>query len=273
MKTPTSAAARAFTLIELLVVIAIIAILAAILFPVFAQARDKARQAACLSNVKQMALAVQMYAQDYDETLPVAGVNNQRRGRWMDQIVPYVKNIDIFNCPSSPGSRWDPTNINSRSGYGWSWNLYAHPSNGQSGWPLAEIQQHADTIVIGETGYDAPLSAGGFVVKAVDPRLVPNGQNFATSEAGYLPQFRHAVSRTVQVSEGANRWQLPVDGRCNFAFLDGHAKALAPGQAFEKAPGTPPREGNGPNLNEPSGAPVVGNNPDPNVSYRLWNVW
>lgn len=61
---------RALTLIELLVVIAIIAILAAILFPVFAQAREKARQTACLSNLKQVGLAVQMYAQDYDENIP-----------------------------------------------------------------------------------------------------------------------------------------------------------------------------------------------------------
>ena len=68
----TNPGARGFTLIELLVVIAVIAILAAILFPVFAQAREKARQTACLSNMRQMSMAVQMYTQDYDESLPLA---------------------------------------------------------------------------------------------------------------------------------------------------------------------------------------------------------
>src|SRR5882724_7976676 len=100
-----------FTLIELLVVIAIIAILAAILFPVFAQAREKARQAACLSNTKQMALGLQMYAQDYDETL-CAGEHTPYPGSiayelYLPQILyPYTKSYDIFTCPSdgSPGT-------------------------------------------------------------------------------------------------------------------------------------------------------------------------
>jgi len=95
---------RAFTLIELLVVIAIIAILAAILFPVFAQARDKARQATCLSNVKQLSLGINMYAQDYDETLPY-GYHYSSDGKvwwwWQDDIHPYVKNNAIYTCPSA----------------------------------------------------------------------------------------------------------------------------------------------------------------------------
>jgi prepilin-type N-terminal cleavage/methylation domain-containing protein/prepilin-type processing-associated H-X9-DG protein len=95
----------AFTLIELLVVIAIIAILAAILFPVFAQARDKARQATCLSNSKQLALALQMYAQDYDETLPAAQqVNADKSIIWNINhlLLPYTKNERVHVCPSDP---------------------------------------------------------------------------------------------------------------------------------------------------------------------------
>src|SRR5690349_3526887 len=113
---------RAFTLIELLVVIAIIAILAAILFPVFAQAKESAKKAACLSNVRQLGTAMMMYCGDNDDTMPglLAGVTPINGGNlyWMpydQQIGPYVKNWDIFKCPddnigTTPGSNvpfWD----------------------------------------------------------------------------------------------------------------------------------------------------------------------
>lgn len=92
-----------FTLIELLVVIAIIAILAAILFPVFARAREKARQSACQSNLKQLGVACMMYFQDYDETTFSSWrISNDQNGTtWADMIMPYVKNLQLFDCPSS----------------------------------------------------------------------------------------------------------------------------------------------------------------------------
>jgi prepilin-type N-terminal cleavage/methylation domain-containing protein len=108
---------NAFTLIELLVVIAIIAILAALLFPVFAQAREQARQTVCSSNVRQIGMAVQMYLQDYDETLPIFYAYNTEdpitgasaRAGDPDHkgvevlVLPYTKNKDIFKCPDDSG--------------------------------------------------------------------------------------------------------------------------------------------------------------------------
>jgi prepilin-type N-terminal cleavage/methylation domain-containing protein/prepilin-type processing-associated H-X9-DG protein len=116
MKIPAASHRRtaAFTLIELLVVIAIIAILASILFPVFAQARAKARQAACLSNTKQIGMAMLQYAQDYDEVIVPNRVNTQYTSttlNWEDLLAQtYLKNYDVFVCPQSINNATDPKN-------------------------------------------------------------------------------------------------------------------------------------------------------------------
>jgi prepilin-type N-terminal cleavage/methylation domain-containing protein/prepilin-type processing-associated H-X9-DG protein len=114
---------RGFTLIELLVVIAIIAILAAILFPVFSRAREQARKTACLSNGKQLALALAMYSQDWDETLPVwyTPCHGFRIGplMWTEQLYPYIKNWQVFQCPSAITG----------NGAGDEWNACCYPGN------------------------------------------------------------------------------------------------------------------------------------------------
>jgi len=122
---------HAFTLIELLVVIAIIAILAAILFPVFAQAREKARAISCVSNHKQIALGILMYIQDYDETFPRHYYSNGSTSLtdppfspntpdnivgWNEAIYPYVKNVQLFRCPDSPRGPCSSTGSNGQTG-------------------------------------------------------------------------------------------------------------------------------------------------------------
>ncbi len=114
-----------FTLIELLVVIAIIAILAAILFPVFARAREKGRQASCTNNVKQIILGMIQYVQDYDEKLPTGtsywwapqntwGNTPIEPTGWHQNLMPYIKNAQVFICPSDAApatTPWAPTGV------------------------------------------------------------------------------------------------------------------------------------------------------------------
>ena len=277
---------RGFTLIELLVVIAIIAILAAILFPVFAQAREKARQAACLSNCKQMALAVQQYTQDYDELLPIIGNNTQCRGRWQWQIFSYVKNEQVFTCPNIPDNKWsaatstngapcNPTEAVGRgdvSGYGWSGAL-ANDTRSSStdlapGYSIAEIKKPAETILIGDVSYEGQA---GYFMYAKSPALAGT----SGSSPWYYPQFRHNTSKTVTYTaagkNNVNSFPFPVEGRANFVFLDGHAKSLNVGTAFAEAPkvgGTYQEDGF--NLSG-TAAPNESNNY--NSHYLLWNIY
>jgi prepilin-type N-terminal cleavage/methylation domain-containing protein/prepilin-type processing-associated H-X9-DG protein len=135
---------RAFSLIELLVVIAILAILAALLFPVFAQAREKARQATCESNLSQIGKATQMYVEDWDETLPAAGHYGRVEESWRYQIETYVHNQDFDICPSDAGiGGADPDHLRS----------YALNAvlDGQS---MQDVHDPADLIYVGEVADD-----------------------------------------------------------------------------------------------------------------------
>ncbi len=181
---------RGFTLIELLVVIAIIAILAAILFPVFARAREKARQTSCLSNIKQLDLGVQMYAQDYDEFLPCV----QHRtttwlwGYWYQVIQPYVKNDQIVRCPSEPASY---------PGYGWNYPHAGYRLDLNQQVHMAKIGKPAEMMLFGDSN---PGSYRNYLYCAIH-WPVPPGIRDATN----VVATRH--------NEGAN-----------FGFADGHAK-------------------------------------------------
>jgi prepilin-type N-terminal cleavage/methylation domain-containing protein/prepilin-type processing-associated H-X9-DG protein len=147
-----------FTLIELLVVIAIIAILAAILFPVFAQAREKARQSTCLSNQRQMGLAFVMYAQDYDEILPFFGSPWPNPVVFWHQLIqPYTRNQQLHNCPSwSTSGKYLAGNkklVGGELGYGVNYGLifrYTGPAKGRifgDPMPLAGFPRPAGTML------------------------------------------------------------------------------------------------------------------------------
>jgi len=155
---------RGFTLIELLVVIAIIAILAAILFPVFARAREKARQSSCLNNVKEIMLSILMHAQDYDEMLIPA--SQPRGGDWYVLLDPYVKNLQVWTCPSCKVN--ETATYNKFLGYGWNYAEFGYrwneleedladgtrPFRYGACTKLAEIAAPAETIIIGDNTDD-----------------------------------------------------------------------------------------------------------------------
>jgi prepilin-type N-terminal cleavage/methylation domain-containing protein/prepilin-type processing-associated H-X9-DG protein len=195
---------RGFTLIELLVVIAIIAILAAILFPVFARAREKARQASCLNNVKQLALAVHMYAQDYDEC--ICHYRHESPGntsiKWQHMLLPYIQNDQIYLCPSGA-----PSASARRSHYGWNYRYIGWAGKGgtaaNAAFSLAQFSHPAETICIAEKVVG---SWGGVVYVPSQTTLWPVN----------------------------NPGDVHNDG-ANYAFIDGHAKWLNQNDAMQSA--------------------------------------
>jgi len=222
---------RGFTLIELLVVIAIIAILAAILFPVFARAREQARKAACMSNLKQIGLAIIQYTQDFDEKYPIANMGSGLQ--WYNVLQPYVKSYQVFTCPTagqinlpssssrqySGGYGWNisgtRTFANIANGFGYSNTNWATP-NGSGPLTLATVQEPAETIIITD-----PASNG-----------YKNNAYFAIgyNSRGYIPVL-HGGQVGPFTGDGTLS-AVASGGGGNYLFADGHAKFLQASQAY-----------------------------------------
>lgn len=214
---------RGFTLIELLVVIAIIAILAAILFPVFAQAREKARQTGCLSNQKQIATAMMMYTQDYDEMFPSqsyngvdytalggqpvdgmpllnSGIASAFGWNYKDRVLPYTKNENIWICPTNQpnGSlKTAPPNI----GYHMNGNVFL-----PQGLSLASAVAPANLFILRESGR-------GFVFNRA-----------------YLRPYPGYCDDVIAYEAASTNNYMPHSRGYNLAFADGHAKWYRSGQ-------------------------------------------
>ena len=203
-----------FTLIELLVVIAIIAILAAILFPVFARARENARRSSCQSNLKQIALGVLQYTQDYDERFPriTSGVTVAPFG-WADSIQPYVKSTQILKCPSFTVATGNDPNAAGYSTY-WMNKSLNDGTNGSnaSGKLLSEIFNPSLTILNGDGGEATPHSTARFNCSGCDTK----GSNgvFATTCVGTpglannlgLGGQQHLEGLVISFTDGHVKW-------------------------------------------------------------------
>jgi len=230
---------KGFTLIELLVVIAIIAILAAILFPVFAKVREKARQTACLSNLKQMSLAMIQYKEDYDEGAPQGSVNNgwfmsdANDYKWMDAIYPYVKSEAVFDCPDDsvdPKYKFETTDqygsysLNMTNYY----HIWCGSNGGTNGQPPASEYYQVTR--------DAQVQDPSGTVLFLD------GEYYYTPEPGLFSWSiqTNCPDDPMMLVKGVGPWDAlaatddPTDPRIparhtgftNVAYCDGHAKAV-----------------------------------------------
>jgi len=205
---------KGFTLVELLVVIAVIAVLAAILLPVFAQAREKARQTTCLSNLKQIGTALFLYVQDYDEGFPLqldtpSFTDAYALHAWPALLQPYSKIYDIWRCPSSP----DSTPV-VKSGTGSYWiNAYLN------GWC-----NNPSMNACGSSLCDAVPLALAAIPYPVTTVVMSDG----FGGTGYLTPVHMWCDIWAGGSADCYRWDTYHSGGANYLLVDGHAKLFRP---------------------------------------------
>jgi prepilin-type N-terminal cleavage/methylation domain-containing protein/prepilin-type processing-associated H-X9-DG protein len=239
-----------FTLIELLVVIAIIAILAAILFPVFQKVRENARRTACLSNTKQMALAVAMWEQDHDEFLPKAYYNDQCNGvntgmpyysGWDTALYPYIKAAGVYSCPddsTNPTYKPDalstnppPNSGNPQAGPITLGTSYRFNASNETNGPfnnvsLSQLNEPSQCIIIAEstTGVNG-ANYNDVATWATGPNDYVC-KNFSNNVAfdRHAPVGRSTAAEASTTAEPqTSQWGM---GLSNYVFCDGHAKSM-----------------------------------------------
>jgi prepilin-type N-terminal cleavage/methylation domain-containing protein/prepilin-type processing-associated H-X9-DG protein len=220
-----------FTLIELLVVIAIIAILAAILFPVFARARENARRASCQSNLKQIGLGVLQYVQDYDEKYPPGRIGSTGdRKPWFGMVQPYTKSLQLFRCPSdtktgATGNYWTEGNpqFNIHTSYAYNDDF----SNGDQGRAIAAVPNSATTVLVtdGSAIPSTSTPAPTWVQKDAAYLLKPTVDNDVTTGGGQDYDYGAPHARHLEMT--------------NVLWADGHVKASRI-ERFYNATGTSP---------------------------------
>lgn len=226
MRITRDAHRLAFTLIELLVVIAIIAILAAILFPVFAQAREKARQTACLSNLTQIGLATAMYVQDYEAFPTYSHTVGGIELRWFDHVLPYVRSQQLHSCPTVPHLKFGRN-----PAYGYNYQYLGNSRSNCSNVPVsdAEITTPAHTILVGDSRGSGTRICDNDEPTDPDYRNIEClGNHGYTIDPPLLPPCRSGGGPNRYGTGGTPGIRTPLhprhNGGANIAFVDGHAK-------------------------------------------------